>query len=65
MEEIKEVADELLKVHGNVPEKKGEGVTRVIYEKPNVFNSRINRNKKLENAREIIDELEADVVAYT
>ena len=37
----------------------------MIYEKPNVFNSRINRNKKLENAREIIDELEVDVLAYS
>ena len=31
MEEIKEFADELLKVYGIAPRKRGEGVTRVIY----------------------------------
>ena len=40
-------------------------MTRVIYENPNGFNSQINRNKKLEKAKEVIDELEADVVAYS
>ena len=45
MEEIKGVTDEVLKVHGIAPRKKGEGVTRVIYENPNGFNSRITRNK--------------------
>ena len=40
-------------------------MTRVIYENPNGFNSRINRNEKLEKAKEIIDELEVDVVAYS
>ena len=45
--------------------KKGEGATRVIYENPTRFNSRINRNEKIDKAREIIDELEADVVAYS
>ena len=32
---------------------------------PNGFNSQINRNGKLEKTKEIIDELEADVVAYS
>ena len=40
-------------------------MNRVIHEKTNGFNSRISRNEKLENAKEIIDELEADVVAYS
>ena len=65
MAEIKGVIDEVLKVHGIVPGKKGEGATRVIYENPNGFNSRITQNEKLENAKEIIDDLEADVVAYS
>ena len=45
MEEIKGVADEVFKVHIIAPRKKVEGVTRVIYENPNGFNSRITRNK--------------------
>ena len=45
MEEINGVTDDVLKVYGVVPRKKGEGVTRVIYEKPNGFNSRITSNK--------------------
>ena len=64
MEEIKGVTDEVLKVHGIAPMKKGQGGIRVIYENPNGFNSRITRNEKLENAKEIIDKLEVDVVAY-
>ena len=39
MEEIKGVTDEVLKVHGIAPGKKGEGATTVIYENPNGFNS--------------------------
>ena len=38
---------------------------RVIYKNRNGFNSQIYRNEKLEKAKEIIDELEVDVVAYT
>ena len=64
MEEIKRVTDEVLKVHGIAPSKKGEGVTRVIYGNPNGFNSRTNRKEKLEKAEEIIDDLEVDIVAY-
>ena len=39
MEKNKGVIDELLKMHGIASGKKGEGVTRVIYENPNEFNS--------------------------
>ena len=38
-------------MHGIVLGKKGESVTRVIYEKTNGFNSQINRNEKLEKAK--------------
>ena len=62
---IMEVIDEVLKVHVIAPSKKGQGVTRVIYENPNGFNSRINCNEKIENAKDIIDDLEADVVVYS
>ena len=65
MEDVKGVTDEALKAHGIVPGKKEEGVTRAIHENPNGFNSQINCNEKLEKAKEIIDELEADVVAYS
>ena len=65
MEEIKGFTDELLKVHGVAPGKKGAVVTRVRYKNPNGFNSRITRNENLEKAKEIIDELEVDVVAYS
>ena len=44
MEEVKGVTDEILEVHGVAPGKKGEVVTRVIYENPNGFNSQITRN---------------------
>ena len=65
MEEIKGVKNEVLKVYGITPGKKGEVVTIVIYENPNRFNSQITCNEKLGKAKEIIDELYTDVVAYS
>ena len=62
---IRGVADELLKVHGVAPGKESDGVTRLVMENPNGFNTIIRNNTKLGKAREIIDELQADVVAYT
>ena len=59
------VSNELLEVYGVAPGRKSEGVTRFIYENPNEFNSRIGNNEKSEKAKEIIDELEADLVAYS
>ena len=54
-----------MNVHGIAPGAKPEGVTRLIYENPDGFNTRISGNEKLEKAKELIDELEADVVAYS
>ena len=62
--EIEVVSDEVLIVHGIAPGKKPEGVTRLVYENANGFNSRISNNEKLDKAKELIDELEADLVAY-
>jgi hypothetical protein len=58
------VTDELLRVHGIAPGSKQEGVVRLIYENLNGLNSRMTDNEKLEKAREIIDDLEADIVCY-
>ena len=44
MDEMKGVIEEVLKVHGIALGTKGEGMTRVIYENPNGFNSQITRN---------------------
>ena len=57
-----EIADEILEVHGVAPGRKAEGVTRVIYEKSDGLNNQIGRNRKLEKAKEIIDDLEEDAV---
>ena len=40
-------------------------MTRVIYENLNGFNSQITCNEKTEKVKEIIDELEGGVVAYS
>ena len=63
-EEIQGVSDDLLTVHGVAPGPKPEGVTRLIYENPDGFNTRISGNEKLDKAKEVIDELEAYAVAY-
>ena len=59
-----DISEELLRVHGISPGKKLEGVTIIIYENANIFNTRISGNEKVEKAKEVIDELEADVVCY-
>lgn len=63
-EEVAGVSDELLRVHGVAPGSKGEGVTRLMYENSHSINNRITGNVKLDKAKELIDDLEADLVAY-
>ena len=41
----------------------GVGVTRLLYENRNGLNNRLCGNKKLDKARQIYDDLEADIVA--
>ena len=62
--EARGVADELLRVHGTAPGVKAEGVTRLLYENANGLDCRWTNNWKLDKARGIHDELEADVIAY-
>ncbi len=63
--EIREVSDYLLEVHGVPPGWKGEGITRLIYENLNGLQSTLLiKNEKLEKARWVIDELQADIVCY-
>jgi len=63
--EIREVSDYLLEVHGVPPGRKGEGIARLIYENLNGLQSTLsNKNEKLEKARRVIDDLQADVVCY-
>jgi hypothetical protein len=58
------VSEYLLKVHGLPPGRKGEGVTRVIYENLNGLQSTPSKNEKLDKARQVINDLQADVVCY-
>jgi hypothetical protein len=62
--EIRGVSEELLQVHGTLPGKKLEGITRLLYENANGLANRLGGNKKLAKARDLIDELAADVVLY-
>ena len=62
---IREVSEYLLEVHGVPPGRKGEGVTWLIYENLNGLQSTLSsKNEKLEKARRVIDDLQADVVCY-
>jgi hypothetical protein len=61
--EIRGVSDYLLEVHGVPLGRKGEGITRLIYENLNWLQSTVsNKNEKLEKAWRVIDNLQADVV---
>jgi hypothetical protein len=59
------VNEEILKVHGVAPGAKAEGVTRLLYENPDGFNTRLSNNAKLDKSKELIDDLEADIVAFS
>jgi hypothetical protein len=65
IKEIREVLDYLLEVHGVPPGRKGEGITRLIYENLNGLQSTLLiKNEKLEKARRVINELKVDIVCY-
>ena len=51
-------------MHGKVPTKKAEGVTRLIYENLNGLNNRLSNNEKLDKAQHVIDDLGTNIVAY-
>jgi hypothetical protein len=59
-----EVSKEDLQVHGHAPPTKAEGTVRLIYKNVNGFCNQLSGNKKIEKAREIHNELEADIAAY-
>jgi hypothetical protein len=59
------VSDYLLEVHEVPSGRKGEGVTRLIYENLNGLQSTLlSKNEKLEKARRVIDNLQANVACY-
>ena len=62
---IREVSYYLLEIHGVPPGRKGEGITRLIYENLNGLQSTLSsKNEKLEKAQRVIDDLQANVVCY-
>ena len=62
-EEIKGVKDDLMRVHGVAPGVKPEGCSRLVYENTDGLRNNISGNDKLDKAKEVIDELQADIVA--
>ena len=65
MDEAIDETEYLLEVHGVYPGRKGEGITRLLYENLNGLQSTLsNKNEKLETARRVIDDFQADVVCY-
>jgi len=59
------VSEYLLEVHGLAPGRKGDRVTRLIYENLNGLQSILsNKNKKLEKVQWVIDDLQANIVCY-
>jgi hypothetical protein len=62
--EIRGVSEYLLNVHGLPPGQKRDGVTRVMYENLNGLQSMLSKNEKLDKARQVINDLQADVVCY-
>ena len=63
--DIRGVSEEILQVHGVLPGRKEEGITRLLYKNANGIYNRLGGNEKLDKAKDLINELGADVVAYT
>ena len=63
LEEVRWVDDYLLKVHEVAPEEKENGIVRLMYENLNGLDFTLSGNNKLERERQIIDDMEADIVA--
>ncbi len=61
---VKVMDDDLLRVHGQAPAKKEDGVTGLVYENANSVRNILVGNEKVQKATEIINELEADLVSY-
>jgi hypothetical protein len=47
-----------------LPGRKEDRITRLIYKNSNGIPNRLGRNEKLDKAKDLLDELGADVVAY-
>ena len=62
--ELENIEDEVLEVHGERARGKQEGMIRLLYENANGIDGRFNNNEKVAKAKELHNELEADVVAY-
>ena len=58
------IIEDVQRIHGFLPASEGEGVIRLMYENANGINNRMSNNLKVEKAKEIINELEVDLVAY-
>jgi hypothetical protein len=61
---IRGVVDEVLQVHGVLPGHKEEGITLLLCENANGISNRMGANNKLSKAKDLIDKLGADLVAY-
>jgi hypothetical protein len=65
IKEIRGVSEYLMEVHGLPPGRKGDRVTRLIYENLNGLQSTMSsKNGKLEKAWRIINDLQANIVCY-
>ena len=51
-------------MHGVLLGRKEEGITRLLYKNANGIRNRLGGNKKLDKAKDLINELGANLVAY-
>ncbi len=63
-QEVRNVSEDILKVHGVALGSKAEEITRLLYENANGIQCKWSNNWKVEKACELHDELEVDIVAY-
>ena len=58
------MSDKILQVHRVLPGRKDDGIIRLLYKNANGIPNRLGGDEKLDKAKELIDELGTNVVAY-
>ena len=61
-EALRGMNEDILRIHGDPPGKKPDGVCRLVYENVNGLPNRMGGNNKLYRLRELFDQLQVDLV---
>ncbi len=59
-----DMTDDVLRIHGSAPSTKANSIICLLYENANGLQNKLTNNEKVDKAKQIHNDLEADIVAY-